>query len=331
MRAKRYLAGVAALALAGGCAAQQVGALEPKLELRDAALQLAEAQQAGFTLKVTGSPDDLVAAAKLEPDFQQPSADDLAMLRQLFNSSVTVAYDKAGEGTADDRSSLSASVDGLTGTEIRFVDGVVYAKAPVTELAAKFGAGKREVEQLAAGAVPGLDAFFDGKWVSVDAADAVAGTLGLETGPHQQEKALAELATSATNLLDGAEVVRDGADSSHLIVTSSTTKAYTEAKRFVTAVEETLGNDLGAAPKDRPIVLDLWVDDGKLTAAEINLLQFIDGAAGRVAARIELTTGAPITAPDGATKIDVAEGMPYLMAPETSGLLGPDDIGVPGS
>ena len=53
-------------------------------------------------------------------------------------------------------------------------------------------------------------------------------------------------------------------------------------------------------------MLDLWVDGGRLTAAEINVLQFVDGATGRVAARLEVTAGAPITAPGGTAKIDFA-------------------------
>jgi hypothetical protein len=135
---------------------------------------------------------------------------------------------------------------------------------------------------------------------------AVGSTLGLPSEQQDQKKVIEELTTSAGNLLEGAAVVRDSGDSEHLIVTSSTAKAFTEAKRFVTAVEETLGNDLGEAPADKPIVLDLWVEDGKLTAAEIDVLQFVEGATGRVAARIEVTTGAPIQAPVDAKKIDLS-------------------------
>ena len=57
MRTKRLLAGVfaggTALAVLGGCAAQQIQALEPRLELRDAVQQLTGIPQAGFTLKLT--------------------------------------------------------------------------------------------------------------------------------------------------------------------------------------------------------------------------------------------------------------------------------------
>lgn len=63
MRTKRFLAGSAAvlsvLSVAAGCAAQQ---LEPKLALRAAATHLAESPTAGFTVKLTGSADDLIAA-----------------------------------------------------------------------------------------------------------------------------------------------------------------------------------------------------------------------------------------------------------------------------
>lgn len=348
MRAKRLmagaLAGVTTLTVIGGCAAQQIKALEPKLELRAAAQQLAAAQQVGFTLKVSGNADDLIAAVKLQAKQDKSAdagltADDTTALRQLFTSSLTIAYDKAGTGAQDDRSMIAATVDGVTGTEIRYLDGLLYARVPVADLATKFGATAAEVKSLSAEAVgqlPGVDALFAGKWVSIDGKEitklASAGT-GLPTQDLEQKKAVKELTTSATNLLEGASIVRDSADSKHLIVTSSTAKGYAEARRFAAAVNEDLASEFAEAPKDRPIVLDLWIDDGKLTAAEVNLLQFVDGATGRVAARIEVTTGAPITAPEGATKIDIAgvfgPDAADLPAPKNAGRLGLDDIPVP--
>jgi hypothetical protein len=313
------VAGAATLTLIGGCAAKEIQALEPKLELRNAAQQLAGAQQAGFTIKLSGTPDALVAAIKAQSkdDF---TADDEASVRKLVNSSVTVAYDKGGAGTEDDKSAITATVDGVTGTEIRAVAGVLYAKVPVADLATKFGATPADVKALtgqatgqATGQVPGLSALFDGKWVSLDSkelTDLAAGGAAAgvpSAGPEQQEKVMKELSTSANNLLQGASVVRDSADSKHLIVTSSTAKAYAEGQRLSSTVLGELGTELPkqpVPPKDRPIVLDLWVDNGKFTAAEVNVLQFVDGATGRVAVRIDVTPGAPIAAPDGATKID---------------------------
>jgi hypothetical protein len=309
------VAGAATLTLIGGCAAKEIQALEPKLELRNAAQQLAGAQQAGFTIKLSGTPDALVAAIKAQAK-DGFTADDEASVRKLGNSSVTMAYDKGGAGTEDDKSAITATVDGVTGTEIRAVDGVLYAKVPVADLATKFGATPADIKALtgqATGQVPGLSALFDGKWVSLDskeltglaAGGAAAGVPS--AGPEQQEKVMKELSTSANNLLQGASVVRDSADSKHLIVTSSTAKAYAEGQRLSSTVLGELGTELPkqpVPPKDRPIVLDLWVDNGKFTAAEVNVLQFVDGASGRVAVRIDVTPGAPIAAPDGATKID---------------------------
>lgn len=307
MRTKRYLAGataaIIAIAAAAGCAGQ-IKKLEPKLELRDAAQHLADAGRAGFTLRLTGNADDLIAA--YAPD--DATAGDKAMMRTLFHSSVTIAYDKAGAGTDDDRAALAATVDGVAGTEIRVVGKTLYAKAPVAGLAAKFGAAGDvgDLRKEAASETPGLEALFDGKWIAIDLQDA-ANTAGLPSPGTDPEKTLAEVRKSAQSLAGGATVVRDGADPGHLIVTSSTTKAYAEVKRLVTALAPAGGggiaDELGDAPKDRPIVLDLWVKDGDLTAAELNLLQFADGATGRAALRLEVTTGAPISAPPGATKV----------------------------
>jgi hypothetical protein len=318
MHAKRFLAGSAAalsvLTVAVGCAAQQI---EPKLALRAAATHLAEAPRAGFTVKLTGSADDLLAALPKEEKA------DAATLRTLFDTSVTLAYDQAGAGADDDRMLLAATVGGVAGTEIRLVDQTVYLKAPVAELAKKFEVDDfSEVRDAAVAELPEAGAFFDGKWVSVDAKEA--GKTALPTEDADAEKALAELKASATALFEGADVVRDQADDKHLIVTSSTTKAYAEMKRLVTAVGGEMGSELtkemGAAPKDRPIVLDLWIDDDKLTALEVNVLQFVDGATGRAAIRLEVTTGTEITAPQDATKIDPSKVLGF-----TAG--GPDGPG----
>ncbi|NMO49798.1 hypothetical protein HH310_01105 [Actinoplanes sp. TBRC 11911] len=311
------LAGATALTLVGGCAAKEIKALEPKLELRNAAQQLSGSQQAGFTIKLSGKPEDLIAAIKQQEKTDGTAAadkfgtDDETIVKQVFNSSFTVAYDKGGAGATDDKSMLAATIDGVTGTELRAVDGTLYVKAPVTDLAAKFGAKAADVAAIreqAAGTVPGLSALFDGKWVSVDSKE-LTGLAGAEAGvptpSAQQEQVVKELTTSANNLLDGATVVRDSADDNHIVVTSSTVKAYTEGQRLADTLLGKLGNELPkTAPKDRPIVMDLWVDNGKFTAAEINLLQFVDGATGRVAVRIDVASGQPIAAPTGATKID---------------------------
>ena len=305
MRTKRLLAAVAAVVVAGGCA-QQVKRLEPGLELRAAAEHLGAAEQVGFTVKFTGSADDLIKSVKA-------TADDADSLRTLLNSSISVAYDLAGDGVDDDRMQLAATVDGVAGTEIRVVGKTLYAKAPVAELVKKFGDGAAVTRADATAVTPALGALFDGGWVSLavkDATDLSGAGFGLPTSDADTTKTLAELKTSASKLFSDATIVRDPADSRHLIVTSSTAKAYAEVKRLVTAVSgaesPALSDEFGDAPKDRPIVLDLWIDDEKLTAVEVNLLQFVEGATGRAALRIDMTTGAPITAPEGATKIDPA-------------------------
>ena len=304
MRTKRLLAAVAVLAVAGGCA-QQVKRLEPKLELRAAAEHLAAEKQVGFTVKFTGSADDLIKGLKA-------TAEDTDSLRTLLNSSFTVAYDLAGAGADDDRMQLAATVDGVEGTEVRVVGKTLYAKAPVAELLKKFGDDSLTRADATA-VTPSLGALFDGGWVSLDAKDAAGlsgAGFGLPTGDTDTTKTLAELKTSASNLFAGAAIVRDPADPKHLIVTTSTTKAYAEMKRLVAAVSGAenagLADEMGDAPKDRPVVLDLWIDNEKLTALEMNLLQFVDGASGRAAVRLDMTTGAAITAPADAAKIDPA-------------------------
>jgi hypothetical protein len=68
-----------------------------------------------------------------------------------------------------------------------------------------------------------------------------------------------------------------------------------------------LGPQLEKPPADKPIVVDLWVDNGKFKAFEINFLQFVEGNTGRATLRADISTGADIPAPDGATKLDLSK------------------------
>ncbi|GAA0428927.1 hypothetical protein Aca07nite_37090 [Actinoplanes capillaceus] len=327
---KRFLAGavagVTALTLTVGCA-NQFQQLEPKLELKKAAENLGAAGKAGFTLKAGGSIDDVIAVIKKEStDF---TAEDEEIFRKIYNSSVSLAWDKAGESVTDDRVMMTANIDGVTGLDVRTVDEVLYVRAPITELASKFGATSADIAEMRSGMsaeVPSLAPLFDGEWVSVAATDLKklgeqfgGATAAAANQQEQSEKLAAELKTSAENLLESADVVRDEQDKKHLIVTTSTAKATVEAKRLAEAAFKIISPEAAAeaaeslqkeidknAPADKPIVLDIWVDNGKFTAFEINYLQFVEGATGRGTVRIEIADSVDITAPSGAQKLDVA-------------------------
>jgi hypothetical protein len=321
------LAGVTALTLSVGCA-KQMQQLEPKLELKKAAESLGATGSAGFTVKAGGNVEDLIALAKKESGTGKEAFtdEDADVLRKLYNSSFTIAWDKAGDGAADDKALINATIDGVTGAEMRVVDEVAYLKVPVNELAAKFGASTRDIdsfEKEIGSAVEGIDTLIDGGWVSVALTDLKKlseGTTGAapSADPEQSKKLAAELKTSAENLLEGAEVVRDKKDKTHLIVTTSTVKAFEQGKRLVEALkktagesasgllDETLGSELKKAPADKPIVMDLWIDNGTFKAFEINFLQFVEGNTGRATVRVEISTGADITAPADTRKLDLS-------------------------
>jgi hypothetical protein len=324
---KRFLAGALAgttvLTLTVGCSIQTFG---PKLQILKAAQDFATAGKAGITLKAGGRAEDLIAAARKDAaeDGEIFSAEEAGFIRKAYNSSLTIAWDQAGKGAADDRSLTKVVVDGVAGAELRVVNGVTYAKVSFTELAAKFGGSKADVEAIRrqlGPANPGVNTLVDGGWVWVSAADAAkfenkvvpAGTPSAD--PAMSEKAGNELITSAANLVESAKVTYAKKDKTHLIFTTSTLKTYKEAKRLVKAMskvadkptadmlDEVFGADF-TPPADRPIVLDLWIDKGRLEAIEINFLQFVKGSTGRAGLRAEFSRGLDITAPDNAKKID---------------------------
>ncbi len=316
------LAGVTALIVTAGCS-EQVRQLEPKLELKKAAENLGASGKVGLTLKTGGNVEDLIALAKKESGTGKDAFtdEDADILRKVYNSSFTIAWDKAGNGVDDDMALINATIDGVTGAEVRVVDQVAYVKVPVGELAARFGVSTADIQSFRrqmGSAIPGIDTLINGGWVSIAVADVEKlskGSTGVapSADPAQSERLAAELKTSAERLLDGAQVVRDDKDKTHLIVTTSTVKAYEEAKRLFGAMEkvageassgklaDALGPQLEKPPADKPIVVDLWVDNGKFKAFELNFLQFVEGNTGRATLRVDISTGTDITAPGGAT------------------------------
>jgi len=50
---------------------------------------------------------------------------------------------------------------------------------------------------------------------------------------------------------------------------------------------------------------DLWIDNGRFKALEINFLQFVKGSTGRASLRVEFSRGKHITAPRNAEKLDL--------------------------
>ncbi|SDY38943.1 hypothetical protein SAMN05444365_102105 [Micromonospora pattaloongensis] len=320
MRTQRLIAAAAASLVVGGLAAGCARELEPGLALRNAAGSLADAQRAAFTVKLTGNADDLVAALALagekSADAEPPSASDVESLRKVFNSTLTVGYDKAGTGPEDDRAFLSATINGVSGAELRVVDGVAYAKAPVPELTTMFGVPDAELAELrsTAGMVaPGMAALFDGGWVSQNVEELTklggAGPVGADAAAVDPAKLTAEFTTSAENLLNSAELTRHAEDRDRIVATVRTKNAYDEAVRLAKAVQPELAGEIDSseAPADRPIRIDLWVQDDKLTAVELDVIQLVEGAKGRVAVRVEIATGREIVAPEGATPLDLPD------------------------
>jgi hypothetical protein len=321
------LAGITVLALTAGCAGQQVG---PKLEIAQAVQEFATAGKAGFTITAGGRVEDLIAVAKklAVADGSTFTAADAGLLRKIYRSSLTFDWDKAGNGAADDKFLAKAVVDGV-GAEVRVVGGVTYVRVPIRKLAAKFGASKGEIaaiRQMLGPANPGVDQLFGGGWVWVSAADMtrLTGTLG---SVPDQDKFYAQLMISAQNLFDSAAVTVDANDKTHLMVTTSTVKAYREGKRLLQAMkkiadkpaasmlDKTLGTDLRKAPEDRPIVLDLWIENGRLKAFEFNFLQFVKGSTGRASLRIDFSRGRDIAVPRPATKLDPNKILSGIGAP----------------
>lgn len=324
---KRFLAGALAgatvLTLTAGCSVQQSG---PKLAILRAAQNLATTSKAGFTIKAGGKVEDMIAAAKKEAASHGGTfnAEDAGILRKAYRSSLTIAWDKAGNGVVDDKSVTRAVIDGVGGAEVRVVNKVTYVRVPFNKLAVNFGVSKADIRSIRRQLGPtnaGVNTLLYGGWVRISPADmqkfAQNSAGGAATAdPKLNKKYSTALMTSAESLFKSATVVYDKKDKHHLIVTTSTAAVSKEGNRLVEAIQkiadkptakmldETFGADLEKAPANQPIVLDLWIDNGRFQAFEINLLQFVKGSTGRAGLRVEFSRGEDITAPANAEKLD---------------------------
>ncbi|MCW2505845.1 MAG: hypothetical protein JWO79_4129 [Actinomycetia bacterium] len=329
MRLTRLTASVAVtLALAGtvtACAAPQMA---PKLQLRAASARL-DGPQGGVTLSFTGDLDALTGAAnrvRTREHVGKMDASTARIYEKIFGSTLTIRYDKGADGNADESFGLAATVAGIEGTELRVVKGVVYAKAPVEDLAVQFGGNRASVRNLAAaaGSNAGVRAALSGRWIAIKLSDLtkdltnaggpLAGMPGL-TVPARgtlTDAQLAGFSAAMDELFTKASITRDDNDSSHLVATVTEKDLYATLQKLAAATSPGLGSSLkdlvgkSAAPTAKKIAVDLWITDGTLKAVEINLVQLSStNSPGRAALRIEPIKPAAVTAPTGAVTLDL--------------------------
>jgi hypothetical protein len=243
----------------------------------------------------------------------------------VLNSSITVSRTGAA-GAKDARSQTVIKIgDNDHAIETRMVDQKLYVRADIPGLINTFGKDRTDLSDL----VKEADAYhFDfvrpavqGKWLSLDGLDKVSKTLASATGTSMpsdnKNKQLSD--EFLQRLLSRLTVRTVGDDSAgtHMEASIPAREAYAALQQLVLNAGKGLPSG-AAMPSpttipNKPITVDVWVRDGKLTQIELDLKRLsglgdkpLPSGVHQLAIRIAISdfTGT-IEAPSGAVPVDL--------------------------
>ena len=293
------------------CGAAEV--LAPRLAVRDAARATAEQERSRFTLSLVG---DDAAVTALFDEGEPAGADDAKALELLCDSRLTVTTDKAGAFGLD----LQVG-DVEHAFELRVIDGTLFFRGDAPDLARLFGAEPGELDAMVAGArEAGFGFVADavaGRWLS---ADLSRFTEMAESAPvaDTERRAFLDAITKAW----GEDVKVDRLDDDHYRLTVAIRQVYEHLVPLLGSLPGFPGAEMippaGEVP-DKSVSAEVWVSDGKISRAELDLAQFSETSAGRVALRVDISSpDSALSTPDDAVDIDLFK----LIEPFIAGFAG---------
>jgi hypothetical protein len=224
--------------------------------------------------------------------------------------------------------SMAVRHSGGSLVDLRSVDGTIYARADVKQILTLAGEDPNSLDQQLAGLPPSmapLSKAAKGEWVSLDLAKAAAAAKdsGLLDALPSSAPSPSVDAAKVSKLLESLKVAyREKATITELGDDGDRGSGYrlgAPAKQVAQAVSEDLIALVGKESEDqvrkaiteipdKTFSVDLWVKDDELTAVSLDLTQFMDkpvtGRKLAVDIAVDVDSG-EVTAPDGATEIDV--------------------------
>lgn len=233
--------------------------------LRQGMLALAASPGVTATLSVESDVASLQALLSTDEELLTPQA-----AQVLLGTSVQLTFPVAVPGEWFAMSVRSAGVDWA---ELRIVDNVLYGRADVRTWLEMVGADPALLEEARAalerdGILP-ADAL-EGRWIAITEPD------GMVAAASEPDNALGRLGMA---IIDSAEVELVGTDEhgDHLRVVVSPRVLGDVLALELSALSPGGASDWGLPPSgsvpDAPVELDLWVRDGVLVAARLDLMQ----------------------------------------------------------
>jgi len=239
--------------------------------------------------------------------------------------------------------SISAHLSGNSLFDFRMVDGVLYLRADVKKILTLAGQDPAQLNSALSQLPPsmsGIAVAAKGKWVSVDLVKAAAAVNGkglLKSLPTTPVPSSAATTADLQKLLADLKVAYSEKATITSLGNSSRGAGYrlsAPAKQIAQAVSadlvamlgKTTGpqieKEIGKIP-DKSFSLDVWVKDDKLSDVSVDLTQFIDKvpAGKKLAINIVVDAGGgAVSAPSGATAIDVKSLLSLIPTSALSGL-----------
>jgi hypothetical protein len=328
---------------AGACGAAEIAA--PRIALRQAAAQVADAQRSSFTVSFAGQEADAIAL--FSEGEEDVTAEDRQEMTTLFHSQLSMVMDQGADRAdpKDDASDMDVRVGDVEHAfQLRQVDGKIYARADVRKLVPVFGGTAADINSFLADAkgmgfdfLPGA---VDGGWLAIDVAPLESFAKGLAKSagsdmfggldPTNLDAGVFKPLLSAITGAYGSdvEVERLSSDASgqHYRLAASARRLYErllpELKKLPMLAD--LADEEFPPSADVPderYELDVWVADRHITRAEFNLSQFVPAAhrPGPVVLRVDVNTHPDgIAAPAKSELLDIFEIWGRVMGSFTS-------------
>jgi hypothetical protein len=313
---KPLVALVLMLAACGGDA--DVGE-NPKAALDTALDSFSEYEGVEMGLTIESSPESLVALS--EGDLTDEQA------QQILDSAIAVTSKQNAEDPEKGQFEMAMNIAGTEdAVELRALGYDVYTRADVRGLVETFGGNPSELDafESQAGGQPGFEfvgPLLDGEWIGLKNADQIVEQL---TGQSIEEQTGEQAALSkqfADAFKDTSNVAAGDQEGpgDHVRVTVPVRDLWERFTKLagdqMTAL--TQGQPIPDASElpDEDLVVDMWIEDEKLTQAELDIAQFSqwEGAEDmpedvedlRLRVTFEEFTG-EIEAPEDFTEVDTA-------------------------
>ncbi|ADI09269.1 hypothetical protein SBI_06149 [Streptomyces bingchenggensis BCW-1] len=318
-------------------------------KLENAADKLGERRSLSMELDLDATPEQLIALSKSDSAAEPMTREEAEALAGMKVSVAVQAKKPLAEAKDKDLIATRVKLSGPDGdlVEYRIMGETAYMRVDMRAFGELSGEPIPSADELPAD-MPGgkvVRKLFDGGWVKLDTAEmdkareemgagaGKKGADGSEVSPETSRKiakSLKKLFAREVTLKDKGR--RDGAD--HVVATGPVrtllTGVFNELRPFTDELPG--GEDLPTAKdfKDVPnekIAVDFAIKNGALAEASADLAPLAEGLkkGDKLPLKLTFGEGGKITAPSGATELDIKELMEAAGAMMLGGVDGADD------